>query len=505
MPAISYSKAIRENAEADPDRPSITDATGTLTRGEVDRLTDRVGRQLLDEGVTHGSSVALSGGNSARLLILILGIWRVGAVPVPIHSRKDREDIEALLVNLDPALVVGFDRAIECEAKKLSVDELFLGDDVEAEPLPTEALSPHARIGVSGGSTGRSKLVVVEAPALISRERPWHYGMEANGTHVVALEIVDGTGFVSATAGLALGCHLVVQTAFDPEELLRLIETHQADWLALTPPLMLQVWKLEEACRARYDLSSLRVVTHYSGAVSIWLKRAWIDWLGPERIVESYGASDARGFTWIDGAQWLKHPGSVGLPGRGCELAILDEDHKPVAPGTPGDIYIRDLTGRRNFHYIGAQVETLADGWETVGDFGWLDDEGFLYIGDRRKDLIQGAKGLLFPSQIESAIERHPAVRSAIVIGLPVEGAEAGSGSRSAEHVHAIVDAPYARIDAAEIEGFLESALPPDQCPDSVEFVDEPLRDYAGKARRQQLRSARSPETVPRTRKGEGA
>ena len=487
MPAISYSHAVRVNALVDPERPALTDDCGTLSRAEVDRQVDRVARQLLAEGVAHGSTVALSGSNSARLLVLAFAIWRIGAVPLPIHGRKAREDLEALLALAKPALAVGFDDTVASDGKRQSIDALYEAARCSAElpPLPTEALSPNSRIGVSGGSTGRSKLIVVDAPALLNPDRPWHHGMERDGVHVVPLELVDGTGFVSATTAFALGCHQVVMNTFDPETLLRLIDAHEADWLALTPPLMLQVWKLGPERRARYHLSSLRCVTHYSGGVAPWLKHAWIDWLGPERIVESYGATDARGSTWIDGVTWLERPGAVGLPGRGSEVAIFDEGGKPVAPGSVGDIYIRDLTGRRNYHYIGAEAEALPGGWETVGDVGWMDEDGYLYVGDRRKDLIRGAAGPLFPSEIEGAIERHEAVRSAVAVGLP----PADDGG--AERIHVFVDAPYAALGADELRAFLSDTLRPEQLPASIDFVDRPLRDHAGKALRAKLRRDR--------------
>lgn len=491
MPAISYSEAIRANARAEPDRPALSDETGTLSRAELDRLVDRIGRRLLAEGIEPGSTVAISGRNSARLLAFVFGVFRVGAVPLPIHGRKSREDIEALLGLARPALAVGFDEEIRCEAPKPSVASFCASGEGDAAPLSTDVLSPHMRIGVSGGSTGRSKLIVVDAPALLNPARPWNYGMQKDGVHVVPLELVDGTGFVSATAGLATGCHLVVMSEFEPEELLRLIQLHRADWLAVTPPLMLQVWKLGEARRSRYDLSSLRYVTHYSGATAPWLKRGWLDWLGPERLVESYGATDARGSTWIDGVEWLERPGSVGLPARGCEITILDEQKKAVAPNTPGDIYIRDLTGRRNFHYVGAEVETLPGGWETVGDFGWLDEDGYLYIGDRRKDLIHGREGLVIPFQIESVIEQHDAVRSAVVIGLPSDRPAEEGGKEAFERIHALVDAPYAPVDPSELRAFVAERLPRERVPETFELSDAPLRDHAGKALRAQLRRAR--------------
>ncbi|MGE0306797.1 MAG: AMP-binding protein, partial [Acidimicrobiia bacterium] len=251
----------------------------------------------------------------------------------------------------------------------------------------------------------------------------------------------------------------------------------------LTPPLMLRIWKLGPDRRNEHDLSSLRYVTQYSGAAAPWLKRAFIEWFGADRVVESYGATDSRGNTWIDGPTWLAHPGAVGRAENGCEIAIFDVDMRPLPNGVVGDVYIRDLTGRRNFHYIGIDVQTQPGGWETVGDMGWLDNDGYLHLADRRKDVITTRQGLVFPSTIEGAIERHDAVRSVVVVGLP--------GDEGIEEIHAVIDAPYAPVDAASILEFLGADLSPELLPASIEFVDGPLRDAAGKARRAQLRQER--------------
>jgi bile acid-coenzyme A ligase len=490
MPAIAYGDALTLKAAEHPDRPSLTDGKGTLTRAEVDRQTDLAAHRLVAAGAGPECVVAYTGANSARLLMLAFAIWKAGAIPLPLPERKGPAELGALLDLASPAVAVGFADDVETTALRLTLDTLFSGDTLlsggasdATVPRPPRHVASVVRIGVSGGSTGISKLISVDAPALINPAKPWPYGMTADGTHVVALDLVDGTGFVSSTAGLATGNHLIITEAFDPAQTLRLIAQHRADWLALTPPLMLQIWKLGPDGRNAHDLSSLRYVTQYSGAAAPWLKRAYIDWFGADRIVESYGATDSRGNTWIDGPTWLAHPGAVGRAENGCEIAIFDTDMRPVPSGIVGDVYLRDLTGRRNFHYIGIEVQTQPGDWETVGDMGWLDDDGYLHLADRRKDVITTREGLVFPSTIEGAIERHDAVRSAVVVGLP--------GEDAFEQIHALVDAPYALVDAADLREYLLAELSPELVPASIEFVDGPLRDAAGKARRAQLRRER--------------
>jgi bile acid-coenzyme A ligase len=286
-----------------------------------------------------------------------------------------------------------------------------------------------------------------------------------------------------------MGCHLVLMDGFDPEDMLRLIEQHRADWLALTQPAMVAVIKLPIDVRNRYDVSSIRFVTHYSGVVAAWVKHAWIDWLGPERIAESYGATDSRGSTWIDGATWLERPGSVGRPQPGAEIAIFDDGGGKVEPGKIGHVYIRDLTGRRNFHYIGKPTVSLGDGWETVGDVGWMDTDGYLYIADRAGDMIETEAGTVAPAPIEGALEYHPEVRSAIVIGLPERDAF--------QRVHAIVDDAGRGVDLSELDTMLATRFPAVRRPDTWELSDRPLRDMAGKARRPRLRAERLNDDRP--------
>ncbi|MGE0305706.1 MAG: AMP-binding protein, partial [Acidimicrobiia bacterium] len=312
MPAIAYGDALALKAAEHPDRPSLTDGTGTLTRAEVDRQTDLAARRLVAAGAGPDRVVAYTGPNSARLLMLAFAIWKAGAIPLPLPERKGPAELGALVGLASPAVAVGFADDVDISAPRLNLDAIFAGepsDTVEEAGARTKRhVASVVRIGVSGGSTGISKLISVDAPALINPAKPWPYGMAADGTHVVALDLVDGTGFVSSTAGLATGNHLIITEAFDPAETLRLIAHHRADWLALTPPLMLRIWKLGPDRRNEHDLSSLRYVTQYSGAAAPWLKRAYIDWFGADRIVESYGATDSRGNTWIDGPTWLAHP-----------------------------------------------------------------------------------------------------------------------------------------------------------------------------------------------------
>jgi bile acid-coenzyme A ligase len=249
---------------------------------------------------------------------------------------------------------------------------------------------------------------------------------------------------------------------------------------------MHRIWRLPEATRRKYDLSSLRVVLHMAAPCPIWLKEWWIDWLGPERIFELYAGTERQGFTSITGQEWLEHKGSVGKVGAGFGLKVLDQDGNTLGPGEVGEIYFLPEAGPgATYRYIGAEPRR-AGNWESLGDMGHLDEDGYLYLADRRTDLILSGGANIYPAEVESAIDAHPNVLSSAVIGLPDDD--------MGQMVHAIVQLkPGLRGDEAEDElrAFVAQRLTKYKLPRSFEFVDSPLRDDAGKIRRSQLREDR--------------
>ena len=473
---------------ANPGAPAVTDATGTFTRKEVDALTDRAAATLRSVGVVPGKVVALTGNNSSMLLAAIFGVWKAGGVPLHIPASKSISEMRRLLQLAAPHVMVGFDPEVGCEGVHFVLEQLWTGSDAHSTPIYD--IPPKLRIGPSGGSTGGSKLIVVEMPAVIDPDRPWPRGMRPDGVQVLPLNLMDGTGFVMATVGLATGSHIIVMERFDPRETLRLIDVYQSDWVAMTPPLMLQIWKLGGLGLepGQYSLSKV-TIGQYSGGAPQWLKQAWISRLGGERVIETYGATDSNGSCTIDGAEWLLHPGSVGRAQHPTEIAVLDDENRAVAPGTVGRIFIRDAKGRVRFSYLGAQAELLPGGWSTFGDLGYLDQAGYLFYCDREKDVIHTASGTVYPLEIEGILERHAQIRSAVVIGLPDPAGH--------DRVHAIVDTKGQAIDVNELKRSLELELPPYKVPSGFEFCGKPLRDTAGKAARSMLRSARIGRAAP--------
>jgi 3-phenylpropionate/cinnamic acid dioxygenase small subunit len=259
--------------------------------------------------------------------------------------------------------------------------------------------------------------------------------------------------------------------------------------------MMQRIWRLPDDVRSRYDVSSLETVMCTGAPSPAWLKRAWIEWLGPEKIWEAYGGTERIAGTMIDGVEWLAHPGSVGRPTLGRQVRILDEQGRELPPGRVGEVYMMPPGGQGStYRYIGAEAPATADGWETLGDMGWLDEDGYLYLVDRKTDMILSGGANVYPAEVEAAIDAHPAVRSSAVIGLPDEDL--------GQRVHALVDAPHG-VSEGELRAHLAEYLVRYKIPRTIEFVRAPLRDDAGKLRRSALReerlhaAARSPARGP--------
>jgi bile acid-coenzyme A ligase len=236
--------------------------------------------------------------------------------------------------------------------------------------------------------------------------------------------------------------------------------------------------------RLGYDVSSLETVWHTAAPIPQWLKQLWIDWLGPERIWEMYGGTEGFCTTQLNGVEWLEHRGSVGRVAGG-ELLIRGEDGAALPPNEVGEIFMRKAGGGTpSYRYVGAESRRLDDGFESLGDYGWVDEDGYLYIADRRTDLILSGGRNVYPAEVEAALLEHPAVAEAIAIGLP----DADLGAR----VHAVVRLEEgAEASAEDLTAFAAERLVAYKLPRTVEFTDKPLRDEAGKARRGKLREER--------------
>ena len=478
---ISLGAKLKQLAELKPDAPAVTCGDTTLTYGQFHRLTNRVARGLANLGVKHGDLVTLGLPNSTDFAVACWGIWKLGATPQPISFRLPRAELEAIMdLAQTPIVIAAFDHQID--RPLVSIPDLLKLSDDESD-LP-DATAPVSKAPTSGGSTGRPKLILAGQPGVTSRETPEVGGwrLTPNSTALLPAPLYHNAGFGMMMSAFAVGAHMVILPRFDPEATLAAIEKTRATWVYLVPTMMTRIWRLPEEVRAKYDLSSLQTLWHLAAPCPAWLKEAFINWVGPETVMELYAGTEAQAVTSISGAEWLEHRGSVGRVTMG-EMMAVGEDGQPLPAGEVGEIYMRRPAGMPpSYKYIGATAKTLEGGWESLGDIGWFDADGYLYLADRRTDMILVGGSNAYPAEIEAALEEHPAVQSCAVIGLPDDDL----GNR----IHAIVQVK-GEADEDSLRAHLKASLVTYKQPRSYEFVSEPLRDDAGKVRRTALRDAR--------------
>jgi bile acid-coenzyme A ligase len=480
MAATSFPQRLRDLAGAHPDRPAVTCGDEVATYAELVERIDDLACELRDLGVTERRMVTIALPNSVEWFVAFAAAWRLGATPQPVSARLPQREIDAIVELADPAVVIGVDDGTVPGRTTLPV-----GHRAPARPAGTDlpdVVSAEWKAPTSGGSTGRPKLIVSGDPAVIDTEVPSPLLFDATGPMVMPGPLYHNGPLIWSVQAVLHGNGVVVLPRFDPEATLAAIQRHRAEVVYVVPTMMKRIWRLPEDVRSSYDLSSLKVLWHLAEPCPEWLKQVWIDWLGPERIFELYGGTEGQTSTVITGVEWLAHRGSVGRPATGT-VQITDADGNELPAREMGEVWLRSLRDTPTYRYVGAVPRTREGGWESLGDMGWLDEDGYLYLGDRAADMILSGGANIYPAEVEFAIQEHPQVRSVAVIGLPDDD--------KGNVVHAIIEADAGSIDEAELRSFLADRLVSYKIPRSFEIVAEALRDDAGKVRRSALRAAR--------------
>ena len=470
------------HAANDPERPAVTFNDETVSYSELDAQSNRKARQLAALGVKEGDVVTVAIPNGHEFYETVFAIWKLGATVNNVSSRLPASELLAVVELAQPSLIIGEEKG-RFDGWPFLATGSSPDQSLSSDALPTKVANPW-KIATSGGSTGRPKLIVDRKPGLFDPSTP-PIDQLPGETMLNPGPLYHNTPFITTTQCLFAGNHVVEMGRFDPVRALELIEKHRVAWVSLVPTMMNRISHLPEEQRKSFDVSSLRTVWHMASVCPQWLKQAWIDWLGPEKIFELYGGTELVGVTIITGPEWLEHKGSVGKP-MGSEMAILDDHGTECAVGEIGEIYFRPLAGAASTsEYIGASAKKRGE-WQTYGDLGHVDEDGYLYIADRRTDMIVSGGANIFPAEIEAALDQHPDIRSSIVIGLP----DPDLGQKA----HAIIqisDEARARVDDDALRAFLADRLVRYKIPRTFEFTRENLRDDAGKARRTKLRDDR--------------
>jgi bile acid-coenzyme A ligase len=480
MATVSYAAAMQSLAERNPQHIAIRFGDQHRTRAALESRANQLARAYEQLGVVCDDLVTIALPNGIEFLEACLAIWKLGATPQPISSRLPEVERRAIVELASPRLLIG------AEAGSYG-DQACIAAGFEPDPALSDAPLPDrvsqcARAMTSGGSTGRPKVILDTSPGTCDPDVAEN-GMQCEGTTLVPGPLYHAGPFITCWQALLCGGTAVVCEKFDAETSLALIERYRVDWVLFVPTMMQRIWRLPNETRTRFDLSSLRRVMCTGAPSPEWLKRAWIDWLGPEKIFEAYGGSERIAGTMISGTEWLAHPGSVGKPTGDRRVVIFGPDGKEMPAGEIGELFMMPPGGQGStYRYLGAESTATTDGWESLGDLGYLDADGYLYLVDRKTDMIVSGGANVYPAEVEAALDAHPMIRSSAVVGLPDDDL--------GQRIHAIFEAVEPLSDA-ELREHLADRLARYKIPRSFERVAEPLRDDASKLRRSALRDAR--------------
>ena len=502
------SSSFWSQARAHPERVAIVEPDGTtVTAGALLAEIDRLSHGLRAHGLAPGDVIAFALSNRAALLEIYLAALQLGLYAVPIHTHLTSAETAHILADSGARLCfveAATAKVVEAAAasaglaadRVLSVDAS--GDASYARLKAGQPASEPAdrRLGASllytSGTTGRRKGVKrplpVAAPeaALASEYYLGLFGIRPGGdqVHLVCAPLHHGAALNWCTDHLHLGHTVVLAGKWTPEGMLDRIERHRVTAALVVPTHFRRLLALASAVRAARDVSSLRHVIHTGAPCAPDVKRAMLAWWGPV-IYEIYAASEGAA-TMVTPEEWLARPGTVGRAFPFSRVRVRRADGSDCAPGEPGEIYIRQAGTRFVYHNDRDKTDRAwRDGFFTVGDVGYLDADGYLFLCDRSSDVIISGGVNIYPTEVEQALATHPAVADVAVIGVPDD--EWG------ERVLALValvegsapDEALADALAAHCRGQLASF----KCPRGIEFVASLPRQDSGKLSRSVLRA----------------
>lgn len=495
-------------AQAQPDRPAIIGPGGSdLTFGQLGHRVNRLSHALSAHGLAAGDVVAAVVHNGHEYLELLLAAGQVGMVLVPVNWRLSVSEIVYIVRDSEAKLVV----AAAEQARALPLEEL--PRPRYAIGSPVQGWLPYSQLGAgdpasppgdrraggmmlyTSGTTGHPKGVRNTLPAVdpetmagLFADIPKGYGITSGeGVHLVCSPLYHAAPGGHALGFLHAGHAIVIQARFDAEDVLRAIERYRVTTVHMVPTHFHRLLQLPADIRARYDLSSLQAVIHAGAPCPVPIKQQMLDWLGP--IIWEYLGSTEGSVSRVSPHDWLARPGTVGRPLPGLTVKILGADGEEAPSGEPGTIYFGYPGRPPSFEYHHDPEKTAASrrgNLITAGDYGCLDEDGYLFLLDRRTDLIISGGVNIYPAEIEQALITHPAVNDVAVIGVP----DPEWGQRV---VAVIQPAPRATADdqlAAELSKHCHQQLASFKCPRRFEFVSDFPRTETGKVQRRLLRDA---------------
>jgi long-chain acyl-CoA synthetase len=498
------------HAQSEPSHLAVVDTDGTeIDAGALLADCNRVAHALRSIGLEAGDTVAAVLPNGRYPATVYLAALQIGLYYVPINYRLSPPEIAYILSDSDAKAFVSHERfadavvaaadeaGLPAEARIAvgSVPGFRRWDDFLAgqpDTLPDDRTAG-AAMHYTSGTTGRPKGVKraltgldPDTSAELFSMFLLLFGITPRDGNVHLSTSPNYHTAVTTFAGNALhaGHTVVTMDKWDPEETLRLIDVYRCTHTHMVPTQFHRMLQLPDDVRAQYDVSSMRYAIHAAAPCPIDVKRKMIDWWG-DSIIEYYGATEGGG-TLATAEQWKRYPGTVGTAWPNAELKIVDDDGNVCPPGTPGTVWMK-MSGA-DFEYKGDRAKTDdshdADGFFTVGDVGYLNEDGFLFLCDRKSDMIIAGGVNIYPAEIEGELMAHPDVADAAVFGIPDED--------MGEQIKAVVQ-PREGVDAddalrASIMEHLQGRLAKFKWPRSLDFVDELPREPTGKLLKRKLR-----------------
>ncbi|MBA0045376.1 acyl-CoA synthetase [Mycobacteroides sp. LB1] len=487
-----------------PDKPAVVmaDSGTTLTYGQLDEQSRRLARFWHDAGLRKGDHVAMMSDNVPEVFVAYWAALRSGLYITMVNHHLAPAEISYIVNDSgSAALVVAAGVREQAEAILNDIPavkvRLSLGGEVagydsyedavgntSADPLPSQPAGTDMLY--SSGTTGRPKGIKIPLPDR-QIDEPGNplmvfahlYGFDADTVYLSPAPTYHAAPLRFSGVVQSMGGTVVVMDRFDAESSLAAIEKHRITHSQWVPTMFVRMLKLPKEIRDRYDVSTLKVAIHAAAPCPIEVKRSMIDWWGPI-LYEYYSSTEGNGVTFIDSANWLKRPGSVGSPALGV-LHICDEEGVELPAGEAGLVYFERDELPFAYHNDSEKTRSAChpahDTWTTTGDIGYVDEDGFLFLTDRKAFMIISGGVNIYPQEIENALALHPAVLDVAVIGVP--DAEMG------ESVKAVVQPADPSADqetlAAELTDYLRERIARYKVPRSFDFTDTLPRTPTGK------------------------
>ncbi|MEU7744546.1 AMP-binding protein [Nonomuraea sp. NPDC049158] len=412
-------------AAADPDRLAVIDVDGSRTTyGELLTRVNQVSHGLRARGLGERDVVAGVLPNGLDAVILIMATGQISLYYVPINWHLTEAEVAYILQDCDAKIVVTADGHVP--GSEIGTAGLAEGQPGDAPGGRAGGAVMWYTSGTTGFPKGVQRPLSGAEPEAVVPLYAWFLGeivdlVPGEAVHLVTSPMYHSAPCAHTQFALHLGHTVVITPRFEPENILELVERHQVTNAMMVPTMFHRMLRLPEEVKARYDVSSLRQVIHTGAACPVAVKQGIMDWWGPV-LYEYYGSTESTIAFSVKPHDWLARPGTVGKPAPTFEVRILDEAGEELPPGEPGMIYVKSSLGTFEYRKDPAKTAASMRGeWYTPGDIGYLDKDGFLFLCDRRTDLIVSGGVNIYPAEIEAALLEHPLVADVAVIGVPDE------------------------------------------------------------------------------------